>query len=127
MHKDTTQQGSERQDFYRHGKKKKNNTEQTPPTFRLGLPYGNPVKTNRLRYDTNNLYTDVVLFFFSFFSKTWASARERKIKNDCRHLWEKKGFIKSLPHVNALSLSPSSTFTVPIKFDQGYWGCKLLV
>ena len=30
----------------------------------------------------HSLYTDVVLIFFSFFSKTSASARERKIKND---------------------------------------------
>ena len=38
------------------------------------------------RQCNNELYTDVVLFFFSFFSKTSASenecgARERKIKN----------------------------------------------
>ena len=43
MHKDTTYQGSDRQDFYRHGRKKKNNTQQMPSIFRLGLPYGNPV------------------------------------------------------------------------------------
>ena len=42
MHKDTTYQGSDRQDFYRHGRKK-NNTEQMPSIFRLGLPYCNPV------------------------------------------------------------------------------------
>ena len=30
----------------------------------------------------------------------------RKIKNVCRHLWEKRRFIKSLPNVNASSLSP---------------------
>ena len=30
----------------------------------------------------HSLYTDVVLIFFSFFSKTSAGARERKIKND---------------------------------------------
>ena len=52
-----------------------------------------------------SLYTDVVLFFFSFFSKTSASsrakrtrenerrARERKIKPVCRHLWEKRGLL----------------------------------
>ena len=47
MHKDTTYQGSDRQDFYRHGKK--NETENLP-IFRLGLPYGNPViKQNYLK------------------------------------------------------------------------------
>ena len=44
-------------------------------------------KTKRLnKLKLTSLYTDVVLFFFSFFSKTSASenergARERKIKN----------------------------------------------
>ena len=63
MHKDTTYQGSDRQDFYQHGKKKKkkkrekrkqtnktqtstgfahrqpsNNTQQMPFITRLGLP-----------------------------------------------------------------------------------------
>ena len=45
MHKDTTYQGSDRQDFYRHGRKNIYNTEQMPSIFRLGLPYGNPVNT----------------------------------------------------------------------------------
>ena len=61
----------------------------------------------------SSLYTDV-LFFCSVISSMRAKrghenerrARERKIKNVCKHLWAKKGFIKSLPHVNALSLSP---------------------
>ena len=54
MHKDTTYQGSDRQDFYRHGKKKKKKKEkekkekkenkQTKRRPRLGLPIGNPVK-----------------------------------------------------------------------------------
>ena len=48
MHKDTTYQGSDRQDFYRHGRKK-NNTEQMPSIFRLGLPYGNPVTRPSVR------------------------------------------------------------------------------
>ena len=53
MHKDTTYQGSDRQDFYRHGKKKKKKKEkekkekkenkQTKRRPRLGLPIGNPV------------------------------------------------------------------------------------
>ena len=56
MHKDTTYQGSDRQDFYRHGKKKKKKKEkekkekkenkQTKRRPRLGLPIGNPVKTS---------------------------------------------------------------------------------
>ena len=46
MRKDTTYQGSDRQDFYRHGRKKINNTEQMPSIFRLGLPYSNPVKSD---------------------------------------------------------------------------------
>ena len=56
MHKDTTYQGSDRQDFYRHGKKKKKKKEkekkekkenkQTKRRPRLGLPIGNPVKNN---------------------------------------------------------------------------------
>ena len=50
MHKDTTYQGSDRQDFYRHGKKKKakkkkkKENKQTKRRPRLGLPIGNPVK-----------------------------------------------------------------------------------
>ena len=56
-------------------------------------------------HKNDSLYTDVVLFFFSFFSSE-ATARERKIKNVCRHLWEKRRFIKSLANVNASSLSP---------------------
>ena len=50
MHRDTTYQGSDRQDFYRHGKKKKKKKEkekkenkQTKRRPRLGLPIGNPV------------------------------------------------------------------------------------
>ena len=45
IHKDTTYQGSDRQDFYRHGKKKKEKKEnkQTKRRPRLGLPIGNPV------------------------------------------------------------------------------------
>ena len=48
MHKDTTYQGSDRQGFYRHGKKKKEKKEkkenkQTKRRPRLGLPIGNPV------------------------------------------------------------------------------------
>ena len=53
MHKDTTYQGSDRQDFYRHGKKKKTKkkkkkkekkeNKQTKRRPRLGLPIGNPV------------------------------------------------------------------------------------
>ena len=40
MHKDTTYQGSDRQDFYRHGKKEKEKKEnkQTKRRPRLGLP-----------------------------------------------------------------------------------------
>ena len=46
MHKDTTYQGSDRQDFYRHGKKKlkkkkkkeKKENKQTKRRRRLGLP-----------------------------------------------------------------------------------------
>ena len=44
MHKDTTYQGSDRQDFYRHGKKKKEKkkrkkeNKQTKGRPRLGLP-----------------------------------------------------------------------------------------
>ena len=51
IHKDTTYQGSDRQDFYRHGKKtkqkkqktKKKENKQTKRRPRLGLPIGNPV------------------------------------------------------------------------------------
>ena len=59
----------------------------------------------------NSLYTDVVLFFFSFFSKTSASLRERAWsarKKSKERPWTslgKKRFIKSLPYVSALSLS----------------------
>ena len=51
IHKDTTYQGSDRQDFYRHGKKKKKTkkkkkeNKQTKRRPRLGLPIGNPVKS----------------------------------------------------------------------------------
>ena len=42
MHKDTTYQGSDRQDFYRHGKKKlkkrKKENKQTKRRPQLGLP-----------------------------------------------------------------------------------------
>ena len=50
IHKDTTYQGSDRQDFYRHGKKKKKEkkeNKQTKRRPRLGLPIGNPVKTTK--------------------------------------------------------------------------------
>ena len=46
----------------------------------------------------SSLFTDVGLFFFSFFSKTSASAR----KKNKERLWTslgKKRFIESLPHV----------------------------
>ena len=51
MHKDTTYQGSDRQDFYRHGKKnKKTKINKTNKTNELNadldwFPIGNPVKT----------------------------------------------------------------------------------
>ena len=51
IHKDTTYQGSDRQNFYRHGKKKKKEkkeNKQTKRRPRLGLPIGNPVKTQLL-------------------------------------------------------------------------------
>ena len=54
VHKDTTYQGSHRQDFYRHGRKKINNTEQMPSIFRLGLPYGNPVKNTQSKCTQHN-------------------------------------------------------------------------
>ena len=46
MHKDTTYQGSDRQDFYRHGKKKKlKKKKQTNKTqTSTGFAIGNPVK-----------------------------------------------------------------------------------
>ena len=50
IHKDTTYQGSDRQDFYRHEKKKKKKkkeNKQTKRRPRLGLPIGNPVKRNQ--------------------------------------------------------------------------------
>ena len=67
MHKDTTYQGSDRQDFYRHGKKKKKKKEkekkenkenkQTKRRPRLGLPIGNPV-INDISY---------LSFYFNYF------------------------------------------------------------
>ena len=59
IHKDTTYQGSDRQDFYRHGKKKKKQNKkkrkkkkenkQTKRRPRLGLPIGNPVTRPQTR------------------------------------------------------------------------------
>ena len=49
----------------------------------------------------SSLFTDVGLFFFSFFSKTSASAR-KKIKNVCRHLWEKRGLLSPSPMSNRI-------------------------
>ena len=55
IHKDTTYQGSDRQDFYRHGKKKtkkkkKKENKQTKRRPRLGLPIGNPVINFTIAY-----------------------------------------------------------------------------
>lgn len=70
--------------------------------------------------------TQTLLYFPFVLSKNIGehAVWERKIKNACRHLWGKRRFMKSLPHVNTSSLS--SAFT-PIKFDWWYWGYKLLV
>ena len=53
IHKDTTYQGSDRKDFYRHGKKKKKEkkeNKQTKRRPRLGLPIGNPVISFHINY-----------------------------------------------------------------------------
>ena len=81
-------------------------------------------------HKNDSLYTDVVLFFFSFFSKTSASEateRERKIKNVCSHLWEKRRFILKVPPQCQRVLIITSAFAVPIKLDQWNWRYKLLV
>ena len=79
-------------------------------------------------HKNDSLYTDVVLFFFSFFSKTStseATARERKIKNVCKHLWEKRRFI--FPPQCQRILIITSAFAVPIKLNQWNRRYKLLV
>ena len=56
----------------------------------------------------NSLYTDVVVFFFSFFSKTSANLRERAWSASVKKSKERPCTSlgkKSLPYVNALSLS----------------------
>ena len=54
----------------------------------------------------NNLACTQTLFYFSFRSfrrhqrvreQSERGARERKIKNVCRHLWEKRGFLSPSP------------------------------
>ena len=54
IHKDTTYQGSDRQDVYRHGKKnkKKQTNKQNKRRPRLGLPIGNPVKRKQTNKQT---------------------------------------------------------------------------
>ena len=63
IHKDTTYQGSDRQDFYRHGKKKKRKKEnkQTKRRPRLGLPIGNPVNSDNLLLDIEKVKTYTTL------------------------------------------------------------------
>ena len=52
LHKDTTYQGSDRQDFYRHGKKQKNDEINADLDW---FAIGNPVKkTNNNNKDENN-------------------------------------------------------------------------
>ena len=73
---------------------------------------------------STSLYTEVVLFFFSFFPKTSASlrarenehgARERKIKNACRHLWEKWGLLSFFfPHHYPFALAVNKSPAVYI-------------
>ena len=74
MHKDTTYQGSDRQDFYRHGKKKtkkkeKKENKQTKRRPRLGLPIGNPViSANKVKtiFAQNLLFTQSLKPFFLY-------------------------------------------------------------
>ena len=73
MHNDTTYLGSDRQDFYRHGKKYEKLNEQIPPTFWLGLPYWQP--SNKWTYNSIN-------FFFLFIGReptTWPANNCLKI------------------------------------------------
>ena len=71
---------------------------------------------------STNLNADVVIFIFCLFENigeaaSEALAPERKIKNVCRHLWEKRGLLSpsltSTPHHYHLT-----AFAVPIKWDQ---------
>ena len=76
----------------------------------------------------SSLYTDV-LFFLSVISRTQAKrghenecrARERKIKNVCRHLWRKKGLSSPSPmskpyhyHLCVRCIFSSSPTTTPL-------------
>ena len=68
---------------------------------------------------SRNLYTDVVLFFFSLFSKTSVSAEseKEKMKNVCRLLWEKDVYFKvPLPYQRLIIITYG--FAVPIKLNQ---------
>ena len=65
MHKDTTYQGSDRQDFYRHGRKKKlkkrKKRKRTNPThFPTGNAIGHPVKRKKKKTNKQNADLDWV-------------------------------------------------------------------
>ena len=79
----------------------------------------------------SSLYTDV-LFFFSVISSTRAKrghenerrVQERKIKNVCRHLWQKKGLLSPYPmstpdhyHLLVRSIVSSSPTTTPLRWQ----------
>ena len=62
MHKDTTYQGSDRQDFYRHGKKRKQtNKTQTSTGFAIGNPVKSKVKYSQLPPCGHLAITDIPL------------------------------------------------------------------
>ena len=68
---------------------------------------------------SRNLYTDVVLFFFSLSSKTSVSAEseKEKMKNVCRLLWEKDVYFKvPLPYQRLIIITYACA--VPIKLNQ---------
>ena len=68
---------------------------------------------------SRNLYTDVVLFFFSLSSKTSVSAEsdKEKMKNVCRLLWEKDVYFKvPLPYQRLIIITYG--FAVPIRLNQ---------
>ena len=68
---------------------------------------------------SRNLFTDVVLFFFSLSSKTSVSAEsdKEKMKNVCRLLWEKDVYFKVPLRYQRLIIITYG-FAVPIKLNQ---------
>ena len=76
---------------------------------------------------SRNLYTDVVLFFFSLSSKTSVSAESEKEKwRTSVNIFGKKEVYFKVPPPNQRLIIIPYAFAVPIRLNQWYWRYQLL-